>query len=67
MGATTAHRIRWFVFAGGTKLPHIATMRGAWDGWAAECSCGWRDRIGGGIKARVKEAVADHKWDVAAS
>jgi hypothetical protein len=60
-----AHRIRWFVRARGTKLPHTAAMRGRWDGWDAECACGWADRGGGMIKARVKEAVETHKWEVA--
>lgn len=63
MEATT-HRIRWFVWAGGEKLPRESTMRGSWDGWDAECSCGWQSRTGGMIKARVAEAVRRHKWNV---
>jgi hypothetical protein len=65
------HRIKWFVYAVSwdrsrvERLPHVASMRGSWDGWDAECSCGWASRTGGAIKARVSEAVADHKWDVA--
>lgn len=41
------------------------SMRGSWDGWDAECSCGWGSHTGGAILARVREAVANHKWEVA--
>lgn len=65
MDTAVKHQIRWFVYAGGQKLPREATMRGSWDGWDAECSCGWGTRTGGAIVTRVREAVADHKWEVA--
>ncbi len=59
------HQIRWYVYTPGEKIPHTASMRGSWPGWDAECSCGWGSQFGGGIKARIKEAVYWHKWDVA--
>lgn len=65
MNVEVKHQIKWFVWSAGQKLPHEATMRGSWDGWDAECSCGWATRTGGAIKTRVREAVADHKWEVA--
>lgn len=65
------HKISWFAYANAwdgssrVRLRHSASMRGSWDGWDAECTCGWASHTGGAIKARVAEAVADHKWDVA--
>jgi len=64
-----AHRARWFVYAGGygqplEKLPHTAQMRGHWTGWDVECSCGWTSATGGAIRARVAEALWDHRFDV---
>lgn len=59
------HKVRWFVYAGGEKMPRESTMRGAWDGYDAECSCGWKSRTGGAVKRAVTDAVRSHKWDVA--
>lgn len=57
---TTTHRIKWFVWAGGQRLRHTATMRGTW-GWDAECSCGWSTRTGGATRGYVKQEVWFHK------
>lgn len=57
----TKHRIRWFVYAGGERLPHTSFMRGSWDGWDAVCSCGWKATSAGCIKARVQDDVRIHK------
>lgn len=64
MGTAVKHQIKWFVYSAGQKLAREATMRGSWDGYDAECSCGWATHTGGAIKARVAEAVHDHKWEV---
>jgi len=66
-----AHRATWYVYAGGwgaplEKLRHTAQMRGSWAGWDAECSCGWTSATGGAIKARVAEALWDHRFDAQA-
>jgi len=64
------HRISWFVYASNgsrsERLRRTATMRGRWDGWDAECSCGWGTHTGGAIKERVWEAVIDHKLECGA-
>jgi hypothetical protein len=56
-----APKITWYVWAGGQRSRHEATMRGSW-GWDVECSCGWGSHTGGAIKARVEEARADHMY-----
>ncbi len=61
-----AHRARWFVWSGGERIPHTASMRGHWPGYDVECSCGWGSHTGGAIKARVEEALFDHRLDVQA-
>jgi hypothetical protein len=57
------HMIKWFVWAGGERMPHEASMRGAW-GYDAECTCGWRSATGGAVKRHVEALVANHKLDV---
>jgi hypothetical protein len=57
-----AHRARWFVYAGGQKLPHAASMRGHWPGWDVACSCGWESRTGGATRTSVSDALLDHRW-----
>jgi len=54
-------KISWFVWAGEEKLPRNATMRGSWDGFTAECSCGWihSDRT---IYSYTLDAVKSHKY-----
>lgn len=57
-----AHRGKWFVWAGGEKLPHQASMRGFW-GWDVECSCGqWASKTGGATRASVEESFFDHRY-----
>jgi hypothetical protein len=65
------HRIRWYARvtpcedAPNGFLPKQSSMVVSSFGWDARCSCGWETRTGGAIHARIKESVADHKWDVA--
>jgi hypothetical protein len=59
--AKTAHRMRWFVYSTGEKLPRVATMRGTWDGYDVQCSCGWETRTGGAIKSYIDQLVWEHK------
>lgn len=56
----TAHRIRWYVYAGGVRIPRTATMRGLW-GYDVECSCGWETRTGGATRGYVEREVWFHK------
>lgn len=56
-----APRVRWYVWAGGERIPHTATMRGTW-GWDAECECGWKSSTGGAVRAYVKDLVWEHKF-----
>jgi hypothetical protein len=58
-----AHRVRWWVYAGGERIPRTSTMRGRWD-YDATCSCGWDSRSGGGVRSSIERAVADHRFDV---
>jgi hypothetical protein len=58
-----AHRISWFVYAGGEMIPRESTMRGQW-GYDAKCSCGWESRTGGGTRSYVEDMIANHKFDV---
>ena len=64
MGMVSDHRIRWWVYAGGERIPREATMRGQW-GYDATCSCGWDSRTGGAVRSCIEREVHDHKWDVA--
>jgi hypothetical protein len=57
----TQHRMKWYVWAGGERMRHTATMRGQW-GWDAECSCGWKSRTGGAVKSYVDQLVWEHKF-----
>lgn len=58
-----AHRARWFVWAGGEKLPHTAQMRGTW-GYDVACSCGqWASSTGGGTRACVASELWDHRYE----
>jgi hypothetical protein len=65
MRATKQHTIRWYGIAEGESFPRNRYMRGGDWGWDVTCSCGWKSRTGGAIEARIREAVAEHKWDVA--
>jgi hypothetical protein len=61
------HRARWFVWAGGQKMPHTASMRGMW-GWDAECSCGdWESRTGGATRAYVAGELWNHRYEAQCS
>lgn len=57
-----AHRISWWVYAGGERVRHTATMRGHWPGWDATCSCGWDSRTGGAVRGSIRHEVWMHKW-----
>jgi hypothetical protein len=57
----TEHKVRWFVWAGGEKIPRTSTMRGFW-GYDVECSCGWKTRTGGATKRYITNEVWYHKW-----
>lgn len=58
-----AHRARWFVYAGGRKIPRTSTMRGRWD-YDAECSCGWESRTGGALRRAVEEELLAHRLEM---
>lgn len=61
-----AHRVRWFARDGGPdRIPRNRHMNGRDWGWDATCSCGWETRTGGAIQERIREAIAEHRWDVA--
>jgi len=62
--APAVHKIRWFVYAGGERIPRTATMRGQW-GYDATCSCGWDTKTGGATLGYVKGEVWWHKRDAA--
>jgi hypothetical protein len=67
MTTPSDHRIRWFGIISGTgeRVPRNRHMNGGDWGWDAECSCGWQTRTGGAIQERIREAIADHRWDIA--
>jgi hypothetical protein len=57
-----AHRGAWFVWAGGQRMRHQATMRGTW-GWDVECSCGeWASKTGGATRHSVESDFWDHRF-----
>lgn len=59
-----AHRARWYVWSGGQKLRHTASMRGYWPGYDVECSCGaWASKTGGATRSSVEEALWQHRYD----
>jgi hypothetical protein len=60
MTTTSEHRIRWYVYAGGERIPHTASMRGQW-GYDVVCSCGWETRTGGAVRRYVADQVWLHK------
>ena len=70
MTADVTHRIRWYARVTPSDeypdgyLPRGPYMRGRDWGWDARCSCGWRSATGGAIQQRIREAIAEHKWDV---
>jgi len=45
----------------GEKLPRTAEMRGAWDGYDFECSCGYQSKTGGALKTYVTDMMEQHK------
>ena len=53
--------IKWFVWAGDEKLPRNASMRGAWDGWDAVCSCGWTTGNSRTVHSYTLDKVKYHK------
>jgi hypothetical protein len=53
-------QIKWFVYAGNTKIRHEASMQGDW-GYDVECSCGWTTRTGGATRTYVADEVWFHK------
>lgn len=67
----TGHRIRWFArvqLVEGDRLgwlPRTEHMAGRDWGWDVRCSCGWETRTGGAIQQRIRDAIADHRSEVA--
>lgn len=55
------HKIRWFVYLAGEKIPRTSTMRGQW-GYDVECSCGWKTNTGGGVRSWLEQEVWEHKF-----
>lgn len=57
-----AHRAAWYVWAGGVKIRHQATMRGFW-GYDVTCSCGEFDsRTGGATRSYVSNELWFHRY-----
>lgn len=57
-----AHRARWFVWAGGQKMPHNAQMRGFW-GYDATCSCGqFETKTGGATRTYIEDELWSHRF-----
>jgi hypothetical protein len=56
------HRIRWFTYLDGKRIPRTASMRGFWPGYDATCSCGWDSRTGGATQSYIKVEVWAHKF-----
>lgn len=71
MATPIKHTIRWFARVPPSEeypdgyLPRGPFMLDKLWGWDARCSCGWSSATGGAIAPRIREAIADHKWDVA--
>jgi N6-adenosine-specific RNA methylase IME4 len=61
MATEVQHRIKWFVWSGGEKMPKTAAMRGTW-GYDAECSCGWKTSTGGGTRRHIENEIWFHKF-----
>lgn len=64
---TRPPRIRWFVWAGGERIPHTRSMAGTW-GWDAECECGWYSGTGGAVRRSVQTDIdlhrlTEHGWN----
>lgn len=65
------HVIRWFARVPPSEeapdgfLPRTRSMVESSFGWDARCSCGWSSGTGGAIANRIRDAITDHKLDVA--
>lgn len=57
----TAHRIRWWAYVGGERVPRASSMKDKEFGWDATCVCGWDSRTGGATMASVDQQVQEHK------
>lgn len=55
-----AHRVTWYVWAGGEKIRRTSNMRGSW-GYDTVCSCGWESRTGGATRKSVEDEVFSHR------
>ncbi len=56
------HRMRWFVWAEGVRMPRTAMMRGTW-GYDVECSCGeFATNTGGATLGHIRSEIWHHKW-----
>ena len=56
------HRASWWVWSGGEKIRHTASMRGHWSGWDVTCSCGWESRTGGATRGSVADELWMHRY-----
>lgn len=56
-----AHRIRWWAWVDGERVPRTSTMKDGSFGWDATCACGWDSRTGGATMASVDKMVQAHK------
>ena len=45
----------------GVKLPRTSSMRGSWDGYDFDCSCGYKSNTGGAVKSFITEILENHK------
>jgi len=63
---TTTHRITWWGVepTDRSRVRRNQHMNGGDWGWDATCTCGWDSRTGGALQERIREAIADHRWDV---
>jgi hypothetical protein len=61
------HKVRWFVYTGGSRnelIPWESTMRGSWPaGFEVKCSCGWETHSGGYVRSACRTAIQDHRSD----
>ena len=72
MNTNGEHKIKWW--AVGTsmsgeryRIRRQASMSMASNnfGWEATCSCGWETHTGGAVPSYIRDAINNHKFDVA--
>lgn len=57
-----AHRMSWFVYADGQRMPRQSSMRGQW-GYDVVCSCGnFETHTGGATKTYIDDEIFAHRF-----